>query len=147
MKKFFLFAAAALVVMTSCNSNKELGPEYQEPTEIVWDQAPEGDLAVAADTKPVVSATLSNQYGIYSTWLEVWFNDDESTGLIVPDNGKLLNNVTLYLLEAELPAKPAGTKVSYRLMTVSTYNVWTWTNTKNYTVGETEEEIVPQAGE
>ena len=129
MKKLLIMAVAACC-LAACN--KELGPEYKVAPVISNVSCSPGLDDVHAGDDVRVTATVTSEYGFTGISILRALNDDETK---VKEEGAWLGTIG---------KEKAGTKVTFQILAVSAYGVYTFSEVYEYTVQEeTDPEPMP----
>lgn len=139
MKKLLIMAVAACC-LAACN--KELGPEYKVAP--VISGVTFSPQEVHAGENVHVSATVTSEYGFTGISILRALNDDETK---VKEEGAWLSTNktdTEKRYSGTIGKEKAGTKVTFQILAVSAYSVYTFSEVYEYTVQEeTDPEPMP----
>lgn len=139
MKKLLIMAVAACC-LAACN--KELGPEYKVAP--VISGVTFSPQEVHAGENVHVSATVTSEYGFTGISILRALNDDETK---VKEEGAWLSTNktdTEKRYSGTIGKEKAGTKVTFQILAVSAYGVYTFSEVYEYTVQEeTDPEPMP----
>ena len=139
MKKLLIMAVAACC-LAACN--KELGPEYKVAP--VISGVTFSPQEVHAGENVHVSATVTSEYGFTGISILRALNDDETQ---VKEEGAWLSSNktdTEKRYSGTIGKEKAGTKVTFQILAVSAYGVYTFSEVYEYTVQEeTDPEPMP----
>ena len=131
MKKLLIMAVAACC-LAACN--KELGPEYKVSGVTFSPQE------VHAGENVHVSATVTSEYGFTGISILYSLNEDPETTEEPKDQvwfGSEKDKSKNY--KATIEGQKAGTKVTFQILAVSAYSVYTFSEVYEYTVQEESE--------
>ena len=141
MKKLLIMAVAACC-LAACN--KELGPEYKVAPGIANVSCSPGRDEVHAGDDVRVTATVTSEYGFTGISILRALNDDETK---VKEEGAWLSTNktdTEKRYSGTIGKEKAGTKVTFQILAVSAYGVYTFSEVYEYTVQEeTDPEPMP----
>lgn len=139
MKKL-LILVAAFCCLAACN--KELGPEYK--TYPVIETVTFNPTTVQPGEAVKVNARVTSEYGFTGISIVYCLNDDPATTAEPQDQiwwGKKNKTENTKNYTATLEGHKAGTKVSFQIIAVTTYNVLASSQVYEYTV---QEEAAPE---
>ena len=131
MKKLLIMAVAACC-LAACN--KELGPEYKVAP--VISGVTFSPQEVHAGENVHVSATVTSEYGFTGISILYSLNEDPETTEEPKDQ--------VWFGSEKDKGQKAGTKVTFQILAVSAYSVYTFSEVYEYTVQEeTDPEPMP----
>lgn len=133
--KNLLLATAAALSLAACNT--ELGPEYS--TLPAFGEVSYTPALVTPENTVSVSVAITSQYGLQRAWIAYFLNDDE---LNIKTTAPYFYTKahTSVTFKGTLPKQVAGTKVTFRVVAATPYDVLDGSQIHSYTVTETTEE-------
>lgn len=140
MKKLLIMAVAACC-LAACN--KELGPEYKVAPVISNVSCSPGLDDVHAGDDVRVTATVTSEYGFTGISILRALNDDETK---VKEEGAWLSTNktdTEKRYSGTIGKEKAGTKVTFQILAVSAYSVYTFSEYEYTVQEETDPEPMP----
>ena len=111
--------------LSACNPDR--GPEYTTPAE--FGEVTVSPQTMAFDSEVRVKVSVSCPYGLRNVCILYMLDGDEPPA-----------DVTSFDYEGVIPRQRAGRKVTFRIRAITAYNVPSYTQLREYTVPDEEEE-------
>ena len=130
-----LLTVLAAMSLSACNPDR--GPEYTTPAE--FGEVTVSPQTMAFDSEVRVKVSVSCPYGLRNVCILYMLDGDESDVRTVAKTEPPAD-VTSFDYEGVIPRQRAGRKVTFRIRAITAYNVPSYTQLREYTVPDEEEE-------
>ena len=130
-----LLTVLAAMSLSACNPDR--GPEYTTPAE--FGEVTVSPQIMAFDSEVRVKVSVSCPYGLRNVCILYMLDGDESDVRTVAKTEPPAD-VTSFDYEGVIPRQRAGRKVTFRIRAITAYNVPSYTQLREYTVPDEEEE-------
>lgn len=121
--------------LSACNPDR--GPEYTTPAE--FGEVTVSPQIMSFDSEVRVKVSVSCPYGLRNVCILYMLDGDESDVRTVAKTEPPAD-VTSFDYEGVIPRQRAGRKVTFRIRAITAYNVPSYTQLREYTVPDEEEE-------
>lgn len=130
-----LFTVLVVMCLSACNSSR--GPEYTTPAE--FGEVSVSPRVMASDSEVRVKVSVSCSYGLRNVCILYMLDGDKSDVRTVAKTEPPAD-ITSFDYEGIIPRQKAGRKVTFWIRAITAYNVPSYTQPREYTVPDEEEE-------